>query len=142
MIYFLDTSALVKRYLSEPGSTEVRRLFARQGTVAASRLAHPELVASTVRMWRDGRLAEARRNEILAEIPLCVARLDVVVEVRGPLLAEITALLLRRALRAYDAVQLASALQIKQSGAVDFWSADARLVEAARAEKLRATLLG
>ena len=142
MIYFLDTSALVKRYLSEPGSTEVRRLFARQRTVAASRLAHPELVASTVRMWREGRLAQARRDEILAEIPVCLAQLDLVVEVRGPLLTQTTELLLRRALRAYDAVQLGSALQLKASGAVDFWSADARLVDAARAEGLRATRVG
>ena len=142
MIYFLDTSALVKRFVSERGSTEVRHLFTRGRVLAASRLAYPELVASTVRMWREGRMTEARRDEILASIPQCIAGLNLVVEVRGPLLAQIAALLLRRALRAYDAVQLASALLIKESGAVDFWSADARLVEAAKAEKLRTTLVG
>lgn len=117
-------------------------MFARKQTVAASRLAHPELAASTVRMWREGRLAQARRDEILAEIPQCLSALDLVVEVRGPLLAHTSALLLRRALRAYDAVQLASALLVKATGSVDFWSADARLVEAARGERLRARLLG
>ena len=141
MIYFLDTSALVKRFVSERGSAAVRSLFLRQRTIAVSRLAHPELVASIVRMWREGRLAKDRRDEILTEILNCIAGVDHVVEVRGPLLPRVTRLLLSRPLRAYDAVQLASALQLKVSGAVDFWSADERLVAAARAEALRATLI-
>jgi hypothetical protein len=51
-------------------------------------------------------------------------------------------LVTRRPLRGYDAVHLAAALALRDRGlAVTFWAADATLVEAARGEGLRATLL-
>jgi hypothetical protein len=44
MIYFLDTSALVKRYLTEPGSAQVRSLFRRKRPSAR---AHSALTRSS-----------------------------------------------------------------------------------------------
>ena len=44
--------------------------------------------------------------------------------------------------RGYDAVQLAAAASLHDDGlALDFWSADERLVKAAEGEGLRATLV-
>lgn len=142
MIYFLDSSALIKRYISESGSAAVRRIFARKQTVAVSRLAHAELAATFARLSREGRLTEARSTELFSALRLDIREFDVTVEVRGPLLARVESLVLRQPLRAYDAVQLASALQINEKAAVDFWSADVRLVEAAKTERMRATLVG
>jgi len=34
VIYFVDTSALVKRYVTEPWSEQVRRLFQRRAEIA------------------------------------------------------------------------------------------------------------
>lgn len=55
MIHFLDTSALVKRYVAEPGSTEVRRLF-RASMLGVARIAYAELAAAVARRQREGAL--------------------------------------------------------------------------------------
>jgi hypothetical protein len=52
-------------------------------------------------------------------------------------------LVVRHALRGYDAVQLAAALAIRhEGGAVAFWSTDGDLVAAAQAEGLQGVVPG
>jgi predicted nucleic acid-binding protein len=66
-----------------------------------------------------------------------------VVEVRPMVMRRVPPLVTRAPLRGYDAVQLASALALSAHGvAVDFWSADERLVAAAAAQGLRASRVG
>lgn len=142
MTYFLDSSALVKRYLPEPGASAVRTLFRRQRRIAVSRITYGEVAAAVARGWREKLLAEEARDTIFATLDADFSGFDVT-EVRRAIIESIPALVLRQPLRAYDAVQLASALTLKERGAsVDFWAADDRLVDAARAEGLRATLVG
>jgi len=57
LIPFLDTSALVKRYVSEKGSDTVRSLF-RRGRPAVVRIAYAEVASALGRLWRAGRVAE------------------------------------------------------------------------------------
>lgn len=45
MIYFLDTSVLVKRYFEEPGSADVRALFKRNEKIALARITEAEASA-------------------------------------------------------------------------------------------------
>lgn len=142
MTYFLDSSALVKRYLPEPGSDAVRALFRRRRRLAVSRLAYAEVVAAVARAWRENLIDDAARDKILDTIDRDFGTFEVT-EVRWLIIDRIPALVLRQPLRAYDAVQLASALTVKERGAsVDFWGGDGRLITAARAEGLRATLVG
>jgi predicted nucleic acid-binding protein len=141
MIYFLDTSALVKRYLSEPGSAEVRSLFRRQRPIAVARIASAELAAAVARQHREGAVTEAIRDAILARLNRDFAQMTVV-EVRAAMLSRVPGLVVRWPLRGYDAVQLAAALTLQAIGiATTFWSSDANLVGAARGEGLRATVL-
>ena len=142
MTYFLDSSALVKRYLPEPGTDLVRGLFRRRRRIAVSRIAYAELVAAVARAWRKKLLEEAARDTIFTAIDADFRGLDVT-EVRRAIIDRIPTLVLRQPLRAYDAVQLASALTLKERGAtVEFWGADDRLIIAARGEGLRAILVG
>ena len=142
MTYFLDSSVLVKRYLTEPGSDLVRQLFRRRRRVAVSRITYAEIVAAIARAWREKLLDEEARDTVLAAIQVDFGRLEIT-EVRRTITNRIPDLVLGQPLRAYDAVQLASALTLKDRGvSVDFWGADARLVTAARSEGLRATLVG
>lgn len=137
MIWFLDTSALVKRYINEPGSAEVRALFRRARTIAVARIASAELAAAVARQCREGLVSVSTRDAILDRIDRDLTHLTVV-ELRAPVLTRIPALVRRWPLRAYDAVQLASALVLHAAGsAVSFWSADERLLEAAGGEGLR-----
>ncbi|MGH7822031.1 MAG: type II toxin-antitoxin system VapC family toxin [Candidatus Binatia bacterium] len=143
MTYFLDSSALVKRYLSEPGSDLVRALFRKRSRrLAVSRIAYAEVVAAVARAWRERLVDDVARDKILDRIEKDFGTLEVI-EVRRMIIERIPTLVLRQPLRAYDAVQLASALTLKErGGSVDFWGDDGRLITAARKEGLRATLVG
>ena len=64
-----------------------------------------------------------------------------IVEIRPATLRQVPALVVRHALRGYDAVQLAAALTIhERGGSLRFWSADDHLVSAALAEGLSAVV--
>jgi predicted nucleic acid-binding protein len=141
MIYFLDTSALVKRYVAEAGSPLVRGLFARRRMVAVSRIAFAEVAAAAARRRREGALSAHQHARLLDRLEADFSSF-VVVEVRQATLGAVPGLCARHPLRAYDAVQLAAALTLRRaSPAVDFWTTDHALGRAARAEGLRATPL-
>ena len=54
MIVYLDTSALVKLYVQEVGSTEVRRAVARADLVATSLVAYVEARSAFGEKTSDG----------------------------------------------------------------------------------------
>jgi predicted nucleic acid-binding protein len=141
MIYFLDSSALVKRYVPEEESSLVRGLFARRRTVAVARITYAEVAAAAARRARDGTLEPALHHRILERLDEDFSRL-LVLELRQSTVRDVAELCARHPLRAYDAVQLASALALRQtSSAVDFWTTDQTLGNAAKNEGLRATPL-
>jgi predicted nucleic acid-binding protein len=140
LIHYLDTSALVKRYVLEPGSASVRPLFRRK-SVATARVAYAEIAATFARLCREGALDEDDRDGIYKRLDADFAALTVV-EIRTSLVRRIPDLVRRRPLRGYDAVHLAAALTLRDRGAaVTFWAADTRLVDAANAEGLRTVML-
>jgi hypothetical protein len=136
VIRFFDTSAFVKRYVEEPGSTMVRTAL-RSHAVAVARVTLAEAAAAVARAARAGALTEAQRDVILARLPEDFAKLSVV-EIRPALVARVPALVVRYPLRAYDAIQLAAAGVIRQTGvSVEMWCADGELAAAAIAEGFR-----
>ena len=136
------TSALAKRYVTEAGSAWVRALVRRRKSLVVSRIAYAELAATVARLWREAHLDAAARDAFFANLDEDFSRLTVL-EVRPAIVARIPELVVRHPLRGYDAVHLASALAlVARGGSVDFWSSDRRLTAAARAEGLRATLVG
>jgi predicted nucleic acid-binding protein len=140
VIHYLDTSALVKRYVTEPGSAAVRPLF-RGKSVATSRIAYAEIAATMARLVRDGALEETARETVTARLDADFAVVTIV-EVRAALVRRVPELVARRPLRGYGAVHLASALALRDRDvAVTFWAADAALVDAARGEGLKTMLL-
>jgi predicted nucleic acid-binding protein len=137
LIQYLDSSALVKRYVEEPGSAAVRALFRGRHHLATVRIGHAELVASLARRCREGRLTPAVRDGIFSDIRDDL-QVMTIVEVRPALMTRVSALVTRRPLRGYDAVHLAAALVLQDKGIpVRFWVADATLAAAAVAEGLR-----
>jgi uncharacterized protein len=67
LIHYLDTSALVKRYVDEAGSATVRLLF-RGRAVATVRVAYSQLAATLARLTRQGALEEAARDRIVGRL--------------------------------------------------------------------------
>jgi uncharacterized protein len=144
VIYFLDTSALVKRYLSEAGSAYVRRLFHGTGATFYQTFLTPlETISALYRRQRAGQISTEELSVLLKsyavhshEEYLLLPHSDSLTEAAGPLIA-------RHPLRALDALQLASALALRnilpaEAPPLIFLSADDRLVTAARQEHLQA----
>jgi predicted nucleic acid-binding protein len=109
MILYLDSSALVKRYIREAGSTEVEGLIARADAVGIGLVTRAEVSAALARAARLGWVqrgdAEAALLVFRAQWPR-LARL----QLTEPLLARADALAWDYGLRGYDAIHLAAAL--------------------------------
>ncbi len=135
MSVYLDTSALIKLYVSETGSSEVARWVASAARVATSRVAYPEARAGLARRAREGALTPAHHRSCVRDLDRDFTSL-VVVEI-DPTLARLAGeLAARRALRGFDAIHLASAMTLR-AAAPEFSALgvfDAKLEAAARAE--------
>ena len=138
MIY-LDTSALIKRFVVEKGSRSVHGMIEKEGPVATAKIAYAEVHSGLARKVREGALSAGRHAFICRQVESdwgAYLRMDLTDEV----LALARALIQRHPLRALDAIHLASALILKGSigEPVDFVSADERQLRAAAKEDLGA----
>ena len=109
MILYLDTSALVKRYVMEAGSKEVNTLIEQAETVGSAMLTRVEMasaLAKAVRMnWVEAQEADNAWQDFLAHWQ-SFARLSVT-----PVLVErASRLAWEYGLRGYDATHFAAAL--------------------------------
>ena len=138
--HFVDSSAIVKRYVQEVGTGWVRALTRRRagGPIFLARITIVE-VTSAVARRRGGRtLSAARASSLLSRFGKHVAGRYTILEIAPDLLAAAATLANRHELRAYDAVQLAAALELNRisRGGIVFVSADRDLNDAAAAEGL------
>jgi len=63
MKVFFDTSAIVKRYVNEPGSNEVEEICRRADVLMLSIICLPEILSTLRRLVREGKLTvEAYRK--------------------------------------------------------------------------------
>ena len=145
-VYFLDTSALVKRQVAEVGHVWVKSLC-RPGarhTIVISELAEVEVIASFCRMVRETppRLMPTNRDRFITRFRQQVRRRYVVVPVDRAIISRAADLCRTHPLRAYDAIQLACALPRRDDDlaaglpAPAFVCADTTLLAAAAAEGL------
>ncbi len=109
MILYLDSSALVKRYIAEPGSDDVLRLIADARVAGTSLITRSEIAAALAKAIR---LKLLSRDNATAALQTFRAQWPDIVRVQltEPLVAEADALAWAHALRGYDAVHLASAI--------------------------------
>jgi predicted nucleic acid-binding protein len=141
MIHFLDTSALVKRYVTEPGSDQVRRLLRRAVDVALARITEAEACAAIARAARMNVLTDDDRDRAFEQIADDVARAHVV-EIRRGVVSTVRDLVVRWPLRGYDAIQLSCALRLHSENLpITFWCADQQLATAARGEGMRVMIV-
>jgi hypothetical protein len=140
--YFLDSSALLKFYVEEPGSDAVDALVNRlaPGDVAISRFATVEVVSGLVRRTRSGDIAEDDLQMALGFFDEDVEARFGVIELGGAVFSRARSLVGSHGLKAADAIQLASALfaagDRKRDGGLTLVSSDLELNAAAEAEGL------
>lgn len=137
MTLYLDTSALVKLYVREAGSDDVRRQSEAAEAVGTSRVAYAEARAALARRQREGGLEPDELRRVVAELDrdwdaFVVIEVDAVTGRRAGELAE------RHALRGFDAIHLACALELRALVGEEplFACHDDRLSSAAAAEGL------
>ena len=138
---YVDTSALVKRYVGEVGTIWVRRALARpvrQGIYTAL-LAQTEVLSALQRKVRDRTLAAAEAQRLARRVQRHFARRYRLVAITPARVTQANALVQAYPLRAYDALHLACALAVRETlqqyglPAPLFVTADDALLAAARA---------
>lgn len=142
--YCFDSSALIKRYVREAGTAWVRRLTRRNSStvIYIAHITAVEVTCAVARRRKGKLLTAARASLLLRRFRQHRAGRYVVIEVTPTLLDEAARLGNVHSLRAYDAVQLAVALEVNRShqaggsGPITLISADRALNDAAVAEEL------
>jgi hypothetical protein len=148
--YYFDTSALVKYYIIESGTRWVRNLIDDRindewaNTVSTSALTWAEMISAFAKRHRTKEISTGLYKALVArflrEGRLRYGRL----KVNDAVIDLAVELIQRHPLRAYDAMQLATALIFNRALVAEklpplvFVSADDVLCEAARAEGLEA----
>jgi uncharacterized protein len=142
--YFLDSSALVKRYVVETGTAWVRSITTpRTGnSVIIAHITPVEIVSGTMRRKRDGSISARTAHAVRLLVDRHTSREYKVIGLSDLIVQRAENLLEQHVLRAYDAVQLASALESSYRlvaaglSPLIFVAADHRLLAVATAEGL------
>ncbi|MFN3763505.1 MAG: type II toxin-antitoxin system VapC family toxin [Anaerolineae bacterium] len=108
MILYLDASALVKRYVDEPGSVEVNQAISQAEMTGTALVSRAEVAAALAKAVRVGALSQqeaARCLRAFREEWLDLVR----VQVTEFVIARADVLAWEHSLRGYDAIHLAAA---------------------------------
>ncbi len=133
MILFCDTSALVKLYIVEAGSEELKERVQEAEAVAVCRIAWAEAYAALSRRARevpeDALIIEQTKAALAADWPHFV-----VLEIDQPLVERAGEYADTFALRGYDSIQLAAAFEVGRisKSPIFFACYDIRLNKAAK----------
>jgi predicted nucleic acid-binding protein len=135
---YLDTSALIKRFVAEKGSPLVQTLVKRKGPIATAKIAYAEVYAGLTRKLREGHLSDVQYALACRQFE-ADWQAYVRVELHDNTLFLARDLIRRHPLRGFDAVHLASAISLKNAlgEEITFAAADERLLRAAEAEDLK-----
>ena len=112
MRLYLDTSALVKIYVREPGREIVVEAVEGSSSIATSMVSYVEARAAFARLLREGRLTEKEHDNIVEALDARWRTYE-----KAPVTEDLIRLAgnlaQRYALRSYDAIQLASVLEYR-----------------------------
>ena len=135
---YLDTSALVKLYIEEEGTTQVSALTANPNDVqiVVLDIALVESRSAIRRREREGDISGTDANRVLRQLEEDAASHFLLQPTTLAVMEEAARLIDRHPLRAYDALQLAGCLVVRHAvpGPLTFVCADTRLCEAASLE--------
>ena len=144
--FFFDSSAVIKRYVNEVGSTFVEKLTdVNSGNlILLARTTRVEVAGAIARRLKDGSITAVDEQDILAAFTHDLANAYFTIEITSTMLSVAMNLCTSHALRGYAAVQLAAAMEanwervLRGLPPLILVSADKELNQAARDEGLRA----
>jgi len=140
-LYYLDTSAVVKLYIREPGTERILRLASRQADhrLALLALTAVEFRSAVRRRERSGDIDHDGAAQTVAKFERHLESRFLRQTLSEPVVDIALGLIDRYPLRAYDALQLAGCLALRAVAGGDdpsFVCADQTLLDAARSEGL------
>jgi predicted nucleic acid-binding protein len=143
-ICYFDNSAVVKRYAQETGTAWVISILdpAADNTIYLARISAVEVVSAFARRQRGNTLSAPDAAKAIADFRTDLANQYRLIELAPTLISRAMILAENQALRGYDAVQLAAALEVNARvtslnlPSLKLISADAALNTAARTEGL------
>ncbi len=142
--YFLDSSALVKRYVIETGTNWIRTIVDPTAghSIIIARLTPVEVVSGVMRRQREGGISIQTARAVRLLMDRHTYREYVSIELTAQVIQQAEDLIEKYPLRAYDSLQLASALEsnlrLVENGldTLVFVSSDTRLMASAASEGL------
>lgn len=142
-VYYTDTSALVKRYVTESGSIWVQTLCdSSANTIATVRITKAEAAAAFAGKYRSGGWSQADYVATLQDLAHDFSHQYLAIDIDQSLVDLAVELTRRQKLRGYDAIQLAGALILNETltqaqfPSLTFVAADDGLLQAAQNENL------
>ncbi|MGH9945582.1 MAG: type II toxin-antitoxin system VapC family toxin [Pyrinomonadaceae bacterium] len=140
--YFFDSSALVKRFSREVGSSWILSIIrpSANNFLAISVITGVEVVAELTRKSRGGSLAARKYENALLRLESELTNRYFVADLTNSVVKSAMALAKKHGLRGYDAVQLAACLEVARNreanglSSLIFLTADNDLLKAADAE--------
>lgn len=133
MTRYLDSSAIIKLYIDEPESDDVRAQVEACDVVATSTVAYAEVRAAIARLRRERRLSRAAAAAVVRQFETDWNAF-MAIDVDDVLGREAGALADRLHLRGFDAIHLASFAFVvdRTDDEIDFLAFDQKLNAAAR----------
>ncbi len=133
MRVFFDTSAFVKRYVSEPGTDAVLDWCDQATEIGLSGIALPEIISAFCRLRREDKITDTQYRQLKT---LLLADIEdaAICDLSPVVLGQAVASLENNVLRGMDAIHIGSAVALK---ADVFVSADKRQREAVARAGLR-----
>ena len=113
-VYFFDSSAIVKRYVQETGTEWVNGIIdpITGNEIYLARITGVEVVSALVRRGRDGTISAQDATTALAQFHKDFTSEYQALDMTAFVLTRAMSLAEAHALRGYDAVQLAAALEV------------------------------
>lgn len=139
---FLDSSALAKRYLPEVGTSWLRQQILSSDSIIVSRITSVEVMSAVARRQREKTLSPAVVTGINRLLNKHLQQKYLIIGINHQITTLAIQLLMVHPLRAYDAIQLASAKFVAQRlvandiPPITFLCADVRLLVIAQNEGL------
>lgn len=114
MKFFFDSSAIAKRYIKEAGSDLVDQLFLEADSIVVSSICLPEIMSALTRRRREKKLSTAQYNQCKRSTIEDFSSFEM--RQLSPEVIRRSIILLENAeLRTLDALQLACAIETKES---------------------------
>jgi predicted nucleic acid-binding protein len=143
-IYYLEPSALVKYYVAEPGSNWVRALVdAGDNVLVTAEITIAEVSAALAVITRVGRISRRQRDELWGKFKRDLLTHYEVLPTHRTIIHHAAEMCQKYLLRGFDAIHLASGLQLQESlvkqeegGIITYVTGDDSLVTAGQSEGL------